>query len=215
MTPYTDMWKIHRKNITKIASTIVSLFVFDRIQEAESVHFLLNLLESPEQLFDHIRKEAGSVILKITYGYTTVARGNDPLVDLARKTLDQCTEAVVPDKWMVDILPFCKSSFFYHDVLRLIEASEIYSQLGTRNQLQGNSQTNGITIRTVYQPTIRVRQAANAREAPHPILPIPMHRKHRHRRRNGIRPQVDRALTVPRRADTVRPNPPHLLTPQT
>jgi hypothetical protein len=44
---------------------------------------MLNLLESPEQLFDHIRKEAGGVILKITYGYTTAARGNDPLADLA------------------------------------------------------------------------------------------------------------------------------------
>jgi hypothetical protein len=97
MTHYTDTWKIHRKNITKIASTNVSLSAFD-------------LLESPEQLFDHIRKEAGSVILKITYGYTTAARGNDPLVDLARKTLDQFTEAVVPGKWMVDILPFCKWS---------------------------------------------------------------------------------------------------------
>jgi hypothetical protein len=110
MIPYTDTWKIHRKNITKIASTKVSLSVFDRVQEAASVHFLSNLLESPEQLFDHIREEAGSVILKITYGYTTVARGKDPLVDLARRTLDQFTEAVVPGKWMVDILPFCKWS---------------------------------------------------------------------------------------------------------
>jgi hypothetical protein len=110
MTPYSETWRIHRKIITKIASTNVSLSVFDRVQEAESVHFLLNLLESPEQLFDHIRKEAGSVILKITYGYTTAARGNDPLVDLAKKTLDQFTEAVVPGKWMVDILPFCKWS---------------------------------------------------------------------------------------------------------
>jgi hypothetical protein len=110
MTPYTDTWKIHRKNITKIASTNVSLSAFNRVQEAESVHFLMDLLESPERLFDHIRKEAGSVILKITYGYTTAARGNDPLVDLARKTLDQFTEAVVPGKWMVDILPFCKCS---------------------------------------------------------------------------------------------------------
>jgi hypothetical protein len=110
MTSYTNAWKIHRKNINKIANSNVSLSVFDRVQEAESVHFLLNLLESPEQLFNHIRKEAGSVILKITYGYTTVARGNDPLLDLARKTLDQFTEAVVPGKWMVDILPFCKWS---------------------------------------------------------------------------------------------------------
>src|SRR5262245_41639550 len=56
MSPYTDSWKIHRKNITKIASTNVSVSVFDRIQEVEAAHFLLNLLDSPENLFDHIRK---------------------------------------------------------------------------------------------------------------------------------------------------------------
>jgi hypothetical protein len=56
MSPYAENWKIARKNITKIASTNVSVSVFDRIQEVESAHFLLNLLASPQNLFDHIRK---------------------------------------------------------------------------------------------------------------------------------------------------------------
>jgi len=108
MSPYTDTWKIHRKNITKIASSNVSVSVFDRVQEVEAVHFLLNVLHSPDNLFDHIRKEAGSVILKITYGYTTVSHGPDPFVDLATKTMVQFAEATVPGKWMVDVLPFRK-----------------------------------------------------------------------------------------------------------
>jgi hypothetical protein len=69
--------------------------MFDCVQEVESVHFLLNLLASPENLFDHIRKEAGSVILKITYGYTPIAHGRDPLVDLASKTMEGFAEATV------------------------------------------------------------------------------------------------------------------------
>jgi hypothetical protein len=56
MSPYTDSWKIHRKNITKITSSNASVSAFDRIQEVEAAHFLLNLLDSPEDLFDHIRK---------------------------------------------------------------------------------------------------------------------------------------------------------------
>jgi len=56
MSPYNDTWKIHRKNITKVASTNVFVSVFDRVQEAESAHFLLNVLDSPNDLFDHIRK---------------------------------------------------------------------------------------------------------------------------------------------------------------
>ena len=111
MTPYSAEWKIHRKNITKIASTNVSVSVFDKAQETEAAHFLLNLLESPDKLFDHIRKEAGSVILKITYGYTAVANGNDPFVDMAAKTMEQFADATVPGKWSVDIFPFCEYRF--------------------------------------------------------------------------------------------------------
>jgi hypothetical protein len=107
MSPYDDSWKTQRKNITKIASTNASISVFDRVQEAEAVHFLLNVQESPDKLFEHIRKEAGSVILKITYGYNTVPRGNDPFVDLATKTMAEFAVATTPGKWMVDILPFC------------------------------------------------------------------------------------------------------------
>lgn len=53
-------------------------------------------------------REAGAVILKITYGYTTDNEGLDPFVDLAQKTMAQFAEATVPGKWPVDILPFCK-----------------------------------------------------------------------------------------------------------
>jgi hypothetical protein len=108
MSPYNDTWKIHRKNITKVASTNVSVSVFDRVQEAESAHFLLNMLATPEDLFDHIRKEAGSVILKITYGYTAEAHGRDPLVDLAGRTMGTFAEATLPGRWVVDILPFLR-----------------------------------------------------------------------------------------------------------
>ncbi|KAF2111242.1 cytochrome P450 [Lophiotrema nucula] len=106
MSPYTDTWKIHRKNITKIASTNVSVSMFDRVQEVEATRFLGNLLETPSDLFDHIRKEAGAVILKVTYGYTTEHKGRDPFVDLASKTMAQFAEATVPGKWIVDVIPF-------------------------------------------------------------------------------------------------------------
>ncbi|KAF2136512.1 uncharacterized protein K452DRAFT_322394 [Aplosporella prunicola CBS 121167] len=108
MIPYNDEWKTHRKNITKIVSTNVSLSMFDRVQEVEAAHFLVNLYESPDQLFDHIRKEAGSVILKIVYGYTTEPHDRDPFVDLAGKAMEDFAEAIVPGKWAVDIFPFLR-----------------------------------------------------------------------------------------------------------
>lgn len=112
MMPYNDTWKIHRRNITKITSTVTSLAEFDRIQETEAAYFLVNLLEAPDRLLDHIRHEAGSVILKIIYGYNTVRHDIDPLVDMAEKTVAEFAEASVPGRWAVDIFPFCAFPFF-------------------------------------------------------------------------------------------------------
>jgi len=103
---YTDTFKQHRTNIAKVAGSTKSLTVFNRVQEEESVHFLLNVLESPEALFDHIKKEAGAVILKITYGYNAEPHGKDHLIDMAGRTMHEFSEATVPGKWPVDIMPF-------------------------------------------------------------------------------------------------------------
>ena len=75
-------FKQHRKNIAKVASSAGVLSVFDRVQEEESAHFLINLLKSPDDLFDHIRVEAGTVVARIIYDYVPEAHGNDPLIDL-------------------------------------------------------------------------------------------------------------------------------------
>lgn len=105
---FTDNFKIHRKNIASVAGSNTSLKLFDRAQEEESVHFLLNVLDSPQNLFDHIKKEAGAVILKITYGYTAEPKGKDHLVDMAGKAMHEFSEATIAGKWPVDIMPFCK-----------------------------------------------------------------------------------------------------------
>lgn len=105
---YTDTFKQHRTNIAKVAGSTTSLTVFNRVQEEEAVHFLINLLDSPQDLFDHIKKEAGAVILKITYGYTAEAKGKDYLVDMAGQTMHEFSESTTPGKWPVDIMPFCE-----------------------------------------------------------------------------------------------------------
>ncbi|PVI03088.1 cytochrome P450 [Periconia macrospinosa] len=107
LVPYTSTWKTHRKNVTKVASTNTSISMFNIVQETEAAHFLLNLLDTPNDLLEHVRTEAGSVILKITYGYTT-KREKDPLVLLANATMEDFKEATVPGRWAVDVIPFLK-----------------------------------------------------------------------------------------------------------
>lgn len=103
-------FKQHRRNIAKVAGASTCLTVFDHIQNEEAVHFLLNVLDTPDNLFEHIRKEAGAVILRITYGYTPNAQGRDPLVDMAGQAMADFTEASAPGRWAVDVLPFCEQT---------------------------------------------------------------------------------------------------------
>jgi hypothetical protein len=108
---YTDTWRLHRKNIAKTIGGSKSAFaMFDHVQEAESSHFILNLLRVPDDLFGHVKKEAGAIILKIAYGYTVEPHGNDVLVDLADKVVHEFFLATAPGQWFVDLLPSCKYS---------------------------------------------------------------------------------------------------------
>ncbi|KAH6507448.1 hypothetical protein HBI56_151160 [Parastagonospora nodorum] len=97
-------FKQYRKNIAKVASSAATLKVFDGVQEEESVRFLGRVLRGPEALFEHIKMEAGAVILRVTYGYTPWEE-KDPLVDMAGTTMVDFADVMIPGKYLVDVLP--------------------------------------------------------------------------------------------------------------
>lgn len=127
LSPYNNRFRALRKNMAKVLGSQTSSARFNSLQEKEAGHFLLHILDDPNSLTEHIRKyvslpiidctskplnmllkyrEAGSVILKIAYGYTTEPHGRDPLVELAGQAMDQFGRAGVPGTWLVDMLPF-------------------------------------------------------------------------------------------------------------
>jgi hypothetical protein len=54
----------------------------------------------------HDRAAAG-LILKTAYGYTIESDKADPLVNLVDEAMEQFSQAVQADTWLVDIFPFC------------------------------------------------------------------------------------------------------------
>lgn len=66
------------------------------------------------------RRETGSVILKIAYGYKAEPHGSDPLVDMAGNAMINFARAGVPGAFLVDILPFCKTMQYYHEIYALL-----------------------------------------------------------------------------------------------
>ena len=53
-------------------------------------------------------REAAELILKATDDYTTEPHSADPLVDLVDKAMYQFSQAFVPGKWTVDLIPALK-----------------------------------------------------------------------------------------------------------
>ncbi|KAF4954397.1 hypothetical protein FSARC_12140 [Fusarium sarcochroum] len=108
LSGYNDRFRTHRKNMARIIGSKTTAAQYDGLQEAEVGHFLLHVLDHPDHLTDHIRKEAGAVILKIAYGYTAEPFKEDLLINMAGKAMDDFGTAAVPGAFLVDVLPFLR-----------------------------------------------------------------------------------------------------------
>ncbi|GKU09673.1 unnamed protein product [Fusarium langsethiae] len=103
---YGDIFKRHRKMIHRQMGTRAGAAKFREIQDVESHRFLVRALDDPSNLMGHIRKEAGAVILKMTYGYSIEPHKSDPLVRLVERMVEGISIVVVPMKFLVDFLPW-------------------------------------------------------------------------------------------------------------
>jgi len=106
--PYDETLRAHRKQFARIIGTQASVSQFDKLQETEVAHFLLHLLDDPENLENHIAKEVGSVILHIVYGYSAENFKKDPLISVINRVMDHFARAAVPGAHLVDVLPILR-----------------------------------------------------------------------------------------------------------
>ncbi|THH00805.1 hypothetical protein EW026_g1781 [Hermanssonia centrifuga] len=73
-------------------------------QEAGSYKLLGALLDDPEGFSEHIRTQAGSVILKLTYGIECKPV-NDPHIAMAEQLSKITAQATQPGRWLCDSFP--------------------------------------------------------------------------------------------------------------
>ncbi|OLN81903.1 O-methylsterigmatocystin oxidoreductase 2 [Colletotrichum chlorophyti] len=99
--PYNERFRVHRKHISRIIGSKTTAAQYNKMQEAEAGHFLLHLLEKPDDFVDHIKREAGSLILKIVYGYTAEPFERDPFVDMVGEAMDNFSEGAIPGAFHV------------------------------------------------------------------------------------------------------------------
>ncbi|KAF9880651.1 cytochrome p450 oxidoreductase [Colletotrichum karsti] len=105
---YNERFRAYRKSIAQIIGSKAVAAQYDNLQEAEAGHFLLHVLDNPKDLRNHIRREAGSVILKVAYGYVPEPFKDDYLINMAGRAMDEFAQAAVPGAFLVDIFPILR-----------------------------------------------------------------------------------------------------------
>ncbi|KAJ5987004.1 hypothetical protein N7451_011369 [Penicillium sp. IBT 35674x] len=108
MQTYSDRFRAYRKAMQPYLGHEAAVAQYNSLQEIECHRFLLRVLKTPSQLSQHISTEAGAIILKIAYGYTTDPHKLDPLVHMAGLALEHFAIAGTPGAWLVDMIPALK-----------------------------------------------------------------------------------------------------------
>ncbi|KAG1795476.1 cytochrome P450 [Suillus plorans] len=102
---YGERFRLFRKNCHRIFGSRAALVDYHPIEEIEAHRFLKRVLAKPDQLQAYVRLTAAAVVLRLCYGYE-VKEDDDPLVDIAKRTLDQLSRYSITGEFMVDFLPF-------------------------------------------------------------------------------------------------------------
>ncbi|KZT01777.1 cytochrome P450 [Laetiporus sulphureus 93-53] len=80
---------------------------FRALQVKETHTLLRGLAASPQDFMYHIRRNAGAVMLKYTYGWT-VKSNDDPLLKILEDSIELQTVVTKPGRWLVDTFPILR-----------------------------------------------------------------------------------------------------------
>ncbi|KAK0500240.1 cytochrome P450 [Armillaria luteobubalina] len=103
---YSDWWRMHRRMFHQYFQPRAVPAYYPVQMKATSV-LLQQLHNSPDAFVQHIRHQAGSIIMKIVYGYDVDANG-DNFVELADRATDTLGIIGIVGTFLVDYIPSLK-----------------------------------------------------------------------------------------------------------
>ncbi|KAF8212348.1 cytochrome P450 [Mycena galopus ATCC 62051] len=103
---YNDRLKAYRKLMHQSFNPTASQ-MFWEMEEKEAAILVDSIITSPENLVEHLRRNAAAVIMKIAYGYPVTAN-DDRFVQMAEEGIKIASMASPPGKWLVDSFPFLR-----------------------------------------------------------------------------------------------------------
>ncbi|KAG6855686.1 hypothetical protein H0H87_012075 [Tephrocybe sp. NHM501043] len=108
LLPYGARFRSYRKYFSRHFGTPSTMERHNPVVEYETRRFLKRTLANAENLNNNLRKLAGGIIMKLTYGYE-VQDGEDPFVKLIEGANDNFSAATVPGAFVVDFFPSMKN----------------------------------------------------------------------------------------------------------
>ncbi|KAJ7774715.1 cytochrome P450 [Mycena metata] len=108
---YNDRLKTYRKLMHQSFSSTASQMFWD-VEQEEALILVDRILASPQDLVEHLRRNAAAVIMKVAYGYP-VTRNDDHFVAIAEEgmcysRIQIASMASRPGKWLVDSFPILR-----------------------------------------------------------------------------------------------------------
>ncbi|EDR06195.1 uncharacterized protein LACBIDRAFT_236602, partial [Laccaria bicolor S238N-H82] len=101
-----DRWRTHRKMFHQHFQQSVAHTHWP-VQRREVHALLRRLLNSPQNLINHLRHNSAAFIMGVVYGIT-VAPENDRYITIAEKALEGMSKAANPGEFLVDIIPILR-----------------------------------------------------------------------------------------------------------
>ncbi|KAK0204608.1 cytochrome P450, partial [Desarmillaria ectypa] len=107
LIPYGARFRTYRRQIHKHFGKQAAMEQFLSIEEQETHRLLKRISAKPEDLQKHIRKMAGAIILRISYGYE-IEEDNDPFIALVMEAMNQFSLSTAPGGFLVNLIPILR-----------------------------------------------------------------------------------------------------------
>ncbi|KAI9453226.1 cytochrome P450 [Russula earlei] len=104
---YGPRLKESRKYMYRTIGTRESLEKHGTLFNSEARKLLKAALRDPDNIHQHVRRFAGAIIVRITYGYEAQEQ-RDPIITLAESTVARFSQFVQPGAYLVDKIPILK-----------------------------------------------------------------------------------------------------------
>ncbi|KAG9093518.1 hypothetical protein FRC06_011493 [Ceratobasidium sp. 370] len=104
--PYGPKFKRFRTMLQRALNNRVALDYIP-LQQYEVQRFMQRLVENPAGFMEHVHLMAGSIVVRIAYGYK-VNSADDRFVQVAEEVMAGFADAMIPAKWAVEFFPFLR-----------------------------------------------------------------------------------------------------------